>query len=371
MVFLPPCLGAFVLSNHSSHSPAFFKYPPPELQTNEGLTDCVKQVANYPLPSILVNQEEKLSSARKSAADGYLSSYTIPLLAEPETLAQHAKLNWVLRFPLPPPNQMSTRRFSSTPSYNHGPRTPQALDGALRFASSFTYDTPPVLTPSTSSFLQLPDPVTKFGEVRRPATGPLPAPPQDIQDWLTSGAVRLHTKEEYRLPGANVQALPPPIEKYFFGQISLEQLILLLDNAPDDPGALQQAVHNFRSSKRARIDVASIPRQPVPQPPPPPFSPPTSPAAPSSPPPSTPLSPAAPVPPPFPVSSASTYVTPDVPSTTSDPTPRSRTPRREPDSVLPTLETGDRPPPWNPAPGIEPVGAPGTTPLRPPAPLGT
>ena len=164
VVFLPPCLGAFVLSNHSSHSPAFFKYPPPELQTNEGLTACVKQVANYPLPSILVNQEDKLSSARKSAADGYLSSYTIPLLAEPETLAQHAKLNWVLRFPLPPPNQMSTRRFSSTPSYNHGPRTPQALDGALRFASSFTYDTPPVLTSSTSSFLQLPDPVTKFGE---------------------------------------------------------------------------------------------------------------------------------------------------------------------------------------------------------------
>ena len=162
--------------------------------------------------------------------------------------------------------------------------------------------------------------------------------------------------------------MPPPIEKYFFGQISLEQLILLLDNAPDDPGALQQAVHNFRSSKRARIDVASIPRQPVPQPPPPPFSPPTSPAAPSAPPPPTPLSPAAPVPPPFPVSSASTYVTPDVPSTTSDPTPRSRTPRREPDSVLPTLEPGDRPPPWNPAPGIEPVGAPGTTPLRPPAP---
>ena len=151
VVFLPPCLGAFVLSNHSSRSPAFFKYPPPELQTNEGLTACVKQVANYPLPSILVNQEEKLSSAHKSAADGYLSSYTIPLLAEPETLAQHAKLNWVLRFPLPPPNQMSTRRFSSTPSYNHGPRTPQALDGALRFASSFTYDTPPVLTPSTSS----------------------------------------------------------------------------------------------------------------------------------------------------------------------------------------------------------------------------
>ena len=94
IVFLPPCLGAFVLSNHSSHSPAFLKYPPPDLQTNEGPTACVKQVANYPLPSILLNQDEKLASARKSAADGYLSSYTIPLLAESETLVQTAK-HWV------------------------------------------------------------------------------------------------------------------------------------------------------------------------------------------------------------------------------------------------------------------------------------
>ena len=73
-------MGAFVLSNHSSHSPAFFKYPPPDLQTNEGPTACVKQVANYTLPSILLNQDEKIASARNSAADGYLSSYTIPLL---------------------------------------------------------------------------------------------------------------------------------------------------------------------------------------------------------------------------------------------------------------------------------------------------
>ncbi len=86
MVFLPPCLGAFVLSNHSSHSPAFFKYPPPDLQSNEGSTACVKQVANCTLPSILLNQNEKIADARSSAASGYLSTYTIPLLAEPETL---------------------------------------------------------------------------------------------------------------------------------------------------------------------------------------------------------------------------------------------------------------------------------------------
>ena len=56
IVFLPPCLGAFVLSNHSSHNSAFFKFSSPDAPTNEGPTACVKQVANFPLPSLLPNQ---------------------------------------------------------------------------------------------------------------------------------------------------------------------------------------------------------------------------------------------------------------------------------------------------------------------------
>ena len=127
IVFLPPCLGAFVLSNHSSHSSAFFKFSSPDAPSNEGPTACVKQVANFPLPSLLSNQSDTLTKARTAAAEGYLYPFTIPLLAEPETLVQPARLNWVLRFPLPPPNPLSNRRFSSTPSYHYGPRTPQAL----------------------------------------------------------------------------------------------------------------------------------------------------------------------------------------------------------------------------------------------------
>ena len=49
IVFLPPCLGAFVLSNHSSHNSAFFKFSSPNASASEGLTACVKQVANFPL----------------------------------------------------------------------------------------------------------------------------------------------------------------------------------------------------------------------------------------------------------------------------------------------------------------------------------
>ena len=121
IVFLPPCLGAFVLSNHSSHNSAFFKFSSPDAPTNEGPTACVKQVANFPLPSLLPNQSDTLLRARAAAAEGYLSTFTIPLLAEPETLVQPARLNWVLRFPLPPPNPRSNRRFSSTPSYHYAP----------------------------------------------------------------------------------------------------------------------------------------------------------------------------------------------------------------------------------------------------------
>ena len=178
IVFLPPCLGAFVLSNHSSHNSAFFKFSSPDASASEGPTACVKQVANFPLPSLLSNQSDTLTKARAAAAEGYLSPFTIPLLAEPETLVQPARLNWVLRFPLPPPNPLSNRRFSSTPSYHYGPRTPQALDAAIRYAANFSYDDPTPTHPQAAAFVQLPDLIIKFGDVRRPTTEPpSPSPP--------------------------------------------------------------------------------------------------------------------------------------------------------------------------------------------------
>ena len=225
IVFLPPCLGAFVLSNHSSHNSAFFKFSSPDASASEGPTACVKQVANFPLPSLLSNQSDTLTKARAAAAEGYLSPFTIPLLAEPETLVQPARLNWVLRFPLPPPNPLSNRRFSSTPSYHYGPRTPQALDAAIRYAANFSYDDPTPTHPQAAAFVQLPDPATRFGDIRRPTTEPPSPPPADIQNWLHSGAIRLHSHTEYQLFGAHITHLPPLLESHFFGHISLDQLI--------------------------------------------------------------------------------------------------------------------------------------------------
>ena len=372
IVFLPPCLGAFVLSNHSSHNSAFFKFSSPDASASEGPTACVKQVANFPLPSLLSNQSDTLTKARAAAAEGYLSPFTIPLLAEPETLVQPARLNWVLRFPLPPPNPLSNRRFSSTPSYHYGPRTPQALDAAIRYAANFSYDDPTPTHPQAAAFVQLPDPIIKFGDVRRPTTEPPSPPPPDFQTWLQSGAIRLHSQNEYQLFGAHIPHLPTLLESHFFGHISLDQLIPLLSTPSPDPQALQTAIQQFRASKRAKVEVAQIPRQPPPCGPPPPPAPPDPTSPRPQPPPPLPHSPSVPVPPPdtssTPISHIVTTTFPSFPHVevlVPDPTPRSRTPRRDTDPLFPEL-IPDSHPPWEQRPGVTPVGAPGTTPLRPP-----
>ena len=372
IVFLPPCLGAFVLSNHSSHNSAFFKFSSPDASASEGPTACVKQVANFPLPSLLSNQSDTLTKARAAAAEGYLSPFTIPLLAEPETLVQPARLNWVLRFPLPPPNPLSNRRFSSTPSYHYGPRTPQALDAAIRYAANFSYDDPTPTHPQAAAFVQLPDPIIKFGDVRRPTTEPPSPPPPDFQTWLQSGAIRLHSQNEYQLFGAHIPHLPTLLESHFFGHISLDQLIPLLSTPSPDPQALQTAIQQFRASKRAKVEVAQIPRQPPPCGPPPPPAPPDPTSPRPQPPPPLPHSPSVPVPPPdtssAPISHIVTTTFPSFPHVevlVPDPTPRSRTPRRDTDPLFPEL-IPDSHPPWEQRPGVTPVGAPGTTPLRPP-----
>ena len=109
------------LSSLLQSNSAFFKFSSPDAPANESPTACVKQVANFPLPSLLSNQSDTLTKARAAAAEGYLSPYTIPLPAEPEALVQPARLNWVLRFPLPPPNPLSNRRSPLLPPTTMAP----------------------------------------------------------------------------------------------------------------------------------------------------------------------------------------------------------------------------------------------------------
>ena len=220
--------------------------------------------------------------------------------------------------------------------------------------------------------MQLPDLIIKFGDVRRPTTEPPSPPPPDVQTWLQSGAIRLHSQDEYQLFGAHIPHLPPLLESHFFGHISLDQLIPLLSTPSPDPQALQTAIQQFRASKRAKVEVAQIPRQPPPCGPPPPPAPPDPTSPRPQPPPPLPHSPSVPVPPPdtssTPISHIVTTTFPSFPHIevlVPDPTPRSRTPRRDTDPLFPEL-IPDSHPPWEQRPGVTPVGAPGTTPLRPP-----
>ena len=252
------------------------------------------------------------------------------------------------------------------------PRTPQALDAAIRYAANFSYDVPTPTHPHAAAFVQLPDPATRFGDIRRPTTEPPSPPPADIQNWLQSGAIRLHSHTEYQLFGAHITHLPPLLESHFFGHVSLDRLIPLLSSHPSDPQALQAAIQQFRASKRAQVEVAQIPRQPPPCGPPPPPAPPDPTSPHPKPPPPLPHSPSIPVPPPDPSTAPTSHpVTTPLPSfphiavPVPDPTPRSRAPRRDTDPLFPELIPGSHPP-WEQRPGVTPVGAPGTTPLRPP-----
>ena len=204
-----------------------------------------------------------------------------------------------------------------------------------------------------------------------PQNPPSPPPP-DFQTWLQSGAIRLHSQNEYQLFGAHIPHLPTLLESHFFGHISLDQLIPLLSTPSPDPQALQTAIQQFRASKRAKVEVAQIPRQPPPCGPPPPPAPPDPMSPHPKPPPPLPHSPSIPVPPPDPSTAPTSHpVTTPFPSfphiavPVPDPTPRSRTPRRDTDPLFPAL-LPDSHPPWEQRPGVTPVGAPGTTPLRRP-----
>ena len=63
-----------------------------------------------------------------------------------------------MRFPLPPPTKdPSARRFSSTPAFRQGPRSNEALEGAIQVAAPCSYNSEASVYLTDSNFLKLPD----------------------------------------------------------------------------------------------------------------------------------------------------------------------------------------------------------------------
>ena len=110
-VFVPPPLGAFVLANHQNHED---NKSTSASATHSSPIFSVQQNIQFPLPQVFSNQDELLSLARLSAAEGYLSEEVIPFLGHSNQQMTFKKVRWALRFPLPPPSKdPAARRFSS------------------------------------------------------------------------------------------------------------------------------------------------------------------------------------------------------------------------------------------------------------------
>ena len=155
----------------------------------------VQQHLQFPLPQVFTNQQEHLSLARQSAVEGYLSPETIPFLGHSNQHLTFKKVRWALRFPLPPPTKdPSARRFSSTPAFRQGPRSNEALEGAIRVAAPFSYNSEASVYLTDSHFLKLPDFDPYLGRLHRNVN---PAPPDAATcAWLRSGALRLSQRDE-------------------------------------------------------------------------------------------------------------------------------------------------------------------------------
>ena len=159
-IFVPPALGAFILANLKSlqgESPQLRPVTPSQPHSSSVLT--ASRPFHLDLPVIYPEHEDLImDNARQAAATGFIRPESIPLLAITDESFYRGKLSWTLRFPVPAPDPSgSARRFSSTVTFQQGPHSAEALEGALRLASPFSYGNEASHVLFNCPFLRLPD----------------------------------------------------------------------------------------------------------------------------------------------------------------------------------------------------------------------
>ena len=131
----------------------------------------------------VLQQAERLKHARQAAASGSLSSYSIPLLADTQTLHNKSKIHWSLKFPLPAPS-------SGVPVGSPPFLTKSARVANKHWKVQYGMQCPsPTLIPPALSFLILlfllcPDPASQHGPVRQQKLGFVVH--RDIANWLST-----------------------------------------------------------------------------------------------------------------------------------------------------------------------------------------
>ena len=190
-IFVPPALGAFILSNLKPSNAE-----PPQLKNAQGpqnssnLVLTASQPFHLSLPTVFPENEElTMKTARQAAAHCFIRSEAIPLLAITDESFYHRKLQWTLRFPMPRPAAHSGElRFSSATTLRQGPHSAEAMEGALRLAAPFSYAQDATHILYNSPFLRLPHISAIIDPPRLPPLDP-PHPPEPcIQEWLNNGA---------------------------------------------------------------------------------------------------------------------------------------------------------------------------------------
>ena len=134
VVFLPPALRAYVLSQHHTKVSSSLSSADGASTQDDPHTLRIHQSSLLTPPAVISRQAEQIANARRRAAEGSLAPYTIPLLADTQTRSSKNRVTWTLKFTLPAPAaDGTTRRFSAVPR-GYGPSGAHALEGAVRYA---------------------------------------------------------------------------------------------------------------------------------------------------------------------------------------------------------------------------------------------
>ena len=120
VVFLPPALGAYVLSRHRTKVSSSLSSADDISMQDGPHTLRINQSALLTPPAVLKHQAEQITNARSRAAEGSLAPYTIPLLANTQVRSSKNRVAWTLKFTLPTPAEEGTTQ-RVRPQWGTGP----------------------------------------------------------------------------------------------------------------------------------------------------------------------------------------------------------------------------------------------------------
>lgn len=258
-IFVPPALGAYILSNVKGNADTLPQLKPtPQSQPSLSPVLTVSQPFTLPLPVVFPQNEDGImKAAREAAADGHVrlrlfhSSVSLTKVSTIESSNGHSASPCRLQPPPPPPAGSPPQLFSDRARI--ALKLWKVLSAwPLHNANESTH----VLY--NSPFLRLPHIESILDHPRLDPMSTLPPPQDSVRQWLFDGAPRIIP---HRLRKLN--PVPKALVDFFTDNIRLPQVFLLLRRAPDMqlPAAAVQLLRPCSS-----LYTPSVPLLPAPIP---------------------------------------------------------------------------------------------------------